>query len=92
MSFATTRIETKGDAVTAYGKLTLHGVTKDVVLTGTSLGAATDPWGNQRAGFEAKGTIDRRDFGLTWNKALEAGGVVVGEKVEIGLEVEAIKK
>jgi polyisoprenoid-binding protein YceI len=65
-------------------------VTKEVTLTGGFLGAATDPCGNQRAGFEATGKINRRDFGLTWNKALETGGVVVGEEVEIGLEVEAI--
>jgi polyisoprenoid-binding protein YceI len=55
-----------------------------------SLGGAKDPWGNQRLGYSAKTSIDRREFGLTYNQALEAGGVLVGEKVEITLEVQAI--
>ena len=54
----------------------------------TFLGEGTDPWGNRRAGFKATITIDRKDFGLTWNKALEAGGLLLGEEVEIRLDVE----
>jgi polyisoprenoid-binding protein YceI len=51
-----------------------------------------DPWGNERAGFSATASLDRKDFGLTWNAALEAGGVVVGERVEITIELEGVKK
>ncbi len=54
-------------------------------------GVGKDPWGNTRAGFSAKASLDRKDFGLTWNAALEAGGVLVGEKVEIAIELEAVK-
>jgi polyisoprenoid-binding protein YceI len=92
MTFTSTRFVQSGDTVTAYGKLTIRGTTKDVALTGKFLGVNTDPWGNVRAGLEATTTINRHDFGLSWNKALETGGVVVGDMVEIGLEVEAIKQ
>jgi polyisoprenoid-binding protein YceI len=51
-----------------------------------------DPWGNQRAGFSARGWIDRNEFGLTWNKALETGGVLVGDRIEIEIDVEAVKQ
>lgn len=74
------------------GELTLHGVTREVVLDVESSGQAQDPWGNVRAGFEAKASIDRKDFGLTWNQVLEAGGVMVGDKVEIGIEIEAVRQ
>ena len=90
MTFVTKKVSGSGSDISVTGDLTIKGVTKEVVLTGAFLGAATDPWGNSRAGFEATGTINRKDFGLTWNKALETGGVVVGEEVEIGLEVEEL--
>jgi len=70
------------------GNLTMHGVTKPVVLDAQFLGAATDPWGNKKGGFTASTTIDRKDFGLTWNKTLEAGGVLVGDEVTIRINVE----
>ncbi len=92
MKFSSTRVEYKGDEVTVHGKLTIRGVTRDVALKGRYLGQNTDPWGNVRAGFEASTKINRQDYGLTWNKALETGGVVVGDEVEIGVEVEAILK
>ena len=62
-----------------------------MTLDAEFLGVNTDPWGNTKAGFEAKTTINRKDFGLEWNAALEAGGVVVGEAVKITLEIEALK-
>jgi polyisoprenoid-binding protein YceI len=74
------------------GELTLSGVTRPVVLEVESLGQAKDPWGGTRAGFTARTSIDRREFGLTWNQALEAGGVLVGDQVEIAIEVEAIRR
>ncbi|HKI52043.1 MAG TPA: YceI family protein [Geothermobacteraceae bacterium] len=92
MTFATTSVEGSGDKITVHGNLTIRGNTREVVLTGRYLGAAKDPWGNQRAGFEAKGTINRHDFGLNWSKTLETGGLVVGDDVEIGLDIEAIRK
>jgi len=92
MTFVSKKISGSGDTITVTGDLTIRGVTREVVLTGAYLGQTQDPQGNSRTGFEASGKIDRRDFGLTWNKALEAGGVVVGDEVEIGLEVAAVKE
>lgn len=92
MTFVSKKISGSGDAITVTGDLTIRGVTREVVLTGAYLGQTKDPQGNSRTGLEASGKIDRRDFGLTWNKALEAGGVVVGDEVEIGLEVAAVKE
>ncbi|WP_413295085.1 YceI family protein [Bdellovibrio sp. HCB185ZH] len=72
------------------GKLTVHGVTKDVTLEVEYKGAVTDPMGIRRVGFEIETKLNRKDFGLIWNKALETGGVVVGDNVEIDIEGEAI--
>jgi polyisoprenoid-binding protein YceI len=74
------------------GELTIHGVTREVDLEVEATGRTKDPWGNERAGFTAKTAIDRKDFGLSWNQVLEAGGVMVGERVTIELEVEAVKQ
>ncbi len=90
LTFKSKKITGSGDNITVVGDLTIKDVTKEVVLKGAFAGTAVDPWGNKRAGFEANGEIDRKDFGLNWNKALEAGGFLVGDKVEIGLEVEAV--
>jgi polyisoprenoid-binding protein YceI len=76
----------------AIGELTIRKVTQKVSLEGEISGPIKDPWGNIRAGFWAKGRINRKDFGLTWNKILESGGVLVGDKVEILLEGEGILK
>jgi polyisoprenoid-binding protein YceI len=74
------------------GDLTIRGVTREVVLRVEGPTAeAKDPWGNLRRGAEATAKINRKDFGLTWNQALEAGGVLVGDEVEISLEIELIK-
>ncbi len=72
------------------GNLTIHGVTKPVTLTVEYKGAVTDPWGNRRVAFEAETKINRKDFGMTWNKALEAGGVLVGDEVKISIDGEAM--
>ncbi|MDP2308552.1 MAG: YceI family protein [Pseudomonadota bacterium] len=92
MSFASTRIRRIDDsAVEITGQLTIRDVSREVTLAADFGGRVTDPWGNQRLGYSAKTTINRKDFGLGWNQVLEAGGVVVGEKVEIAIEVELVK-
>ena len=78
----------KGDQ--AYGVLTIRGISKKVALDFEFNGTVTDPWGNKRVGLELEGKINRKDYGLNWNKALEAGGVVVGEKVKLHIELEGI--
>jgi len=82
----------KGGSKKLKGDLTIHGVTKPVTLDLEVGGVAKDPWGGTRAGFTATGKINRKDFGLTWNKALETGGVLVGEEVYITIEVEGVLK
>lgn len=74
-----------------HGDLTIHGVTQPVVLDVSFEGAATDPFGVERIAFEATTTIRRKDFGLTWNAVMEAGGVLVSDKINISLEIEATK-
>ncbi len=93
MTFVSTKAVRAGkDKLKVTGKLTIRGVTKTVVLDVTGPTAEVqDPWGNTRIGASATTTIDRRDFGLVWNQALEAGGVLVGDKVMISLDVEATK-
>jgi polyisoprenoid-binding protein YceI len=92
LTFESTKVEKASDVrYRVTGNLTLHGVTKEVVLDAESLGSGKDPWGNERAAFEAKTTINRKDYGLNWNQALEAGGVLVGENVDISLDVQAVK-
>jgi polyisoprenoid-binding protein YceI len=74
------------------GDLTIHGVTREVAFDVASEGAGRDPWGNERAGFSAKATISRRDFGLTWNQILETGGIAVGDEVKISIDTELVAK
>ena len=88
--FESTRIHGTPDDFKIDGKLTIRGVTREVTLTGSFEGRATDPWGGLRVGYAAHGTINRKDFGLAWNAALETGGVVVGDDVRIELNVEAV--
>lgn len=74
------------------GNLLLHGVSKEVVLDVDFEGLIKDPWGNTRAGFSLSGKINRKDWGLNWNSALEAGGVLVGEMVSIQIDIQLIKQ
>jgi polyisoprenoid-binding protein YceI len=80
-----------GEGYMALGDLTLHGVTKEITLVGTFNGVSKDPWGNTRAGFTAEGKVNRKDFGMIWNKTLDTGGFVVGDEVNIRLDIECIK-
>lgn len=91
-TFVTNRVASDGDELVVAGELTINGVTRDVELQVEYNGAAQDPFGNERVAFSAGTQISRKDFGLTWNVALEAGGVLVSDKAKVELEVSAIKK
>ncbi len=80
-----------GEYYLVKGDLSVHGVTKEVELHSTFEGKGKDPWGGERAAFSAKTSINREDFGMKFNMPLEGGGVVVGTKIEIELEIEAVK-
>ena len=93
MSFVSKSVKNvNGKNFIVEGDLTIRGVTKPVELAVEFGGAAKDPWGNERAAFSASTSINRKDFGLVWNKLLETGGLVVGEDVKITIEVEGIKQ
>ena len=93
MTFKSTEVtDVTATSAKLHGILTLHGVEKPVVLDVTIHGEGKDPWGNMRSGFSATTTINRKDFGLTWNKAVETGQLLVGEEVQVILEVEGIVK
>lgn len=91
MTFRTTSVRQKGSDVVVQGELTIRDVTRALTLEGEVVGPAKDPWGNSRIGFSLTGELDREDFGLKWNQALEAGGVLVGKKVKIFLEAQAVQ-
>ena len=92
ITFVTTSVEqTSPTEFTLAGDLTIKGVTKPVSIPFQYTGSANDPWGNERAGFEGAVTIKRTDWGVNWNAALEAGGVLVSEKVTLEFEIAAIK-
>ena len=74
------------------GDLTIKGATRKVSFTVEVNGQAKDPWGNERAAFTAKTSLDRRDFGLTWNQVLESGGVMVGDRIDVTIDIEAVKQ
>ncbi len=93
LTFRSTHVQPTGDGKAhVVGELTIRGTTKEVTLDVTREGVGTDPWGNTRAAYSATTRINRRDFGLTWNQALETGGVMVGDKIQIQIEVQAVKK
>jgi polyisoprenoid-binding protein YceI len=90
ITFRSTEVVSQGRGrFVVVGDLTIHGVTREVSLEAELVGTGTDPWGGQRAGFAATTTINRSDFGLTWNQALEAGGVLVSDQIKISLEIQA---
>ncbi|WP_433750627.1 YceI family protein [Falsibacillus pallidus] len=92
MTFKSTKVVNKGDhEYDVTGELSLHGVSKQETFHVAFEGQGKDPWGNEKVGFSADGSINRSDYGLTWNSALETGGVLVGDKVKINLQIEAAK-
>ena len=92
ITFTGTDFAVDGDVIIVTGDLTIKGVTHSVTVPFEFQGAATDPFGNQRIGFEGSVVVNRKDWNLNWNAALEAGGVLVSEKVTLELEVSAIKQ
>lgn len=92
LHYRSERVELVGDQeYRVWGQLTIAGVTREVPLDVEFGGRATDPWGNERALFAAKARVDRKDFGLAWNQLLEAGGVLVGDRIDIEIELQAVK-
>jgi polyisoprenoid-binding protein YceI len=93
LRFKSTKVEKAGtDRYKVRGDLTIRDVTREAVLDVEHAGQLKDPWGNQRAAFTATTSVNRGDYGLKWNQALEAGGVLVGERVDIELEVQAVEE
>ncbi len=92
MSFKSKKVtDLNGDKFKLIGDLTIRGITKEVVFDCEYYGAVDDPWGNTKAGFSAETTINRQDFDVKWNKTLDAGGFVVGDDVDIAIELELAK-
>ncbi len=93
LTFKSTKVEKAGDTWKLTGDLTLHGVTKSVVLDVTNLTPPMkDPWGNTRVGAQAATKINRQDFGISFNKTLDGGGVLVGDEIAITIDVEVVQK
>jgi polyisoprenoid-binding protein YceI len=91
--FRSTRVEpTSANAAEVHGDLTIRGVTRPIVFDATLLGRAKNPWGQEVAGFEVRGKVNRKEFGLNWNAALEAGGFLVGDEVNLEIDVEAVRQ
>ena len=93
MTFVITRVE-QIDAHNGrlYGSLTIKGISKEIVLDVEYAGTAKSPWGSVSAGFSARGAVNRKEWGLNWNQALETGGVLVGDKINIEIELELVKQ
>ena len=92
ITFKSTSVKPTGkDAYEVTGNLTLRGVTKQITLPVTFLGEGKDPWGNEKMGFEIATTLNRKDYGINWNKTLDQGGVLVGDEVKVQISVEANK-
>ena len=95
ITFRSKRVEgamkKEGDSFRVIGDLTIRGKSVEVTLDSTFLGSGKDPWGNVKSGAEATAKIDRREFGLTWNQALETGGILVGNDIRIEVQVQAVK-
>ena len=91
ITFKSKRITKRNaDTYDMVGDLTMHGITKELTLPVTHLGAGKDPWGRDKIGFETEVTINRKDFGLSWNTALEAGGFLIGDDVKVSVSVQGV--
>jgi polyisoprenoid-binding protein YceI len=93
LTFKSTKVERVSDSEwKVTGPLTIHGVTKEVTLPVTFDGELKDPWGNVKGGFSTATRLDRKDFGINWNKALDTGGVLLGDEVDVQINLEVLKK
>ena len=92
LTFKSTRVEVAGSAVRVFGNLTIRGITRPVVLAGEYGGASKGTDGKERIGFEASTKVNRMDYHVAWNRAIEGGGVMLGDEVEINITVEAVKQ
>ncbi|GAA3670339.1 MULTISPECIES: YceI family protein [Yimella] len=92
ITFKSTDVQAKGDDLVVTGDLTIKDLTKSITIEFEYEGGATDPFGNQRVGFEGKTVVNRAEYGLTWNAALETGGVLVSDKVTLEFEISAIRQ
>ena len=92
ITFKSKRVEKSGDETVLVGDLTMHGVTKEISMPFEITGVITDQWGNTRMGASAKLKLNRQDYGVSWSKKLDNGGLVVGDDVEIEIDIEAIKE
>jgi polyisoprenoid-binding protein YceI len=92
LTFVSKRVHRAADgSLRVIGDLSIRGVTQEVSVTARETGRGTDPWGKERIGFTGEAKIDRREFGLKWNQALETGGVLVSDEVKITLDVQAVR-
>jgi polyisoprenoid-binding protein YceI len=92
IAFSTTTVDATDGRIRLAGEITIKGVSRPIELTGEVADGGTDPWGNERIGFEVEGVIDRRDFGLTWNQTLPNGNVLVSNDVKLIVSVSAVKE
>jgi len=93
LTFASSRIvPTGGDRYEVKGTLTMRGVRKEITLPVSFLGFARDPWGNEKAGFELETKLNRKDFGMVWNAALDTGGVILGDEVTVSINLETLRE
>ena len=92
LTFRSTAVEGDAEAGKVHGEVTIRGVTRPVTLDVERDGETRDPWGNTRVAYTATATLDRRDFGLTWNQVLEAGGFVVGDRIKVTLRVQGVER
>ena len=90
ITFRSKKMTKRGDGYDVSGDLMIHGVTKEVVLPVAHLGKAKDPWGGERLGFEVETALNRKDYGLAFNVALETGGFLVGDEVKISIDIQAV--
>ena len=91
IKFETTGVQKAGGGWVVKGQFTMHGVTKEIALRGELSGPVQDPWGKSRIGIEATTVLNRQDYGIKWNKALDKGGLMIGDEVKISLNIEAIQ-
>jgi len=91
ITFQSKRVEQQGDQTVIIGDFTMHGVTKEISMPVTVKGPIKDPWGNSRIGLQARTKLNRREYGLKYNQALETGGLVVSDEVELEINAEAVK-